>query len=351
MLAYDMNIVERGIRGLFAREFMTRQRRAKYTRFASVIDSDKKAEKFNAISTLPQLQEVKDERVMAGFSEYSYELENKVYMTGIKVPRTLFEFDQTGQLRTLVQSMGARVSNFPDKLSFQVLGANGPCYDGSNFLSTTHNLGNGTSQSNIVTGDLTNALLTGNTAASRDDAIAAFQLDLVQAKARLLEFTDDRGEPWHEDAEPEGLVIICHPGAEFFVRTALEANVINETGNLTLKAVGGVITTNYPDPFEDSTDVVRKGTWYLAKIDTPVQPMLFQRFAPRTTFPDAIPEADQSVLQALSAVEVQVIMRTGQGIDSHTFFDDEFLFGARAIYSAGYGMWQNMIQVRAGDYV
>jgi len=351
MLAYDMNIVERGIRGLFAREFLTRQRKAKYTRFCTVIDSDKKSEKFNAISTLPQLAEVKDERVLAGFSEYSYELENKVYMTGIKVPRTLFEFDQTGQLRTLVQSMGARVANFPDKLSMTALGANGTCYDSSAFFATTHDLGNGTSQSNLLTGNLTNALINGTTKANRDDAIAAFQLDLVKAKAALLGFTDDRGEPWHEDAEPEGLVVVCHPNAEFFVRTALEATIISDTGNLTAKAVSGVITTNYTGPFKDSGDTTRMGTWYLAKTDTPIQPMLFQRFAPKQNFPDSIPEADQSVLQALSAVEVQVVMRTGQGIDSHTFFDDEFLFGARAIYSAGYGMWQNMIKIKANDYV
>jgi len=348
---YDLNIIERGIRGIFAREFLTRQKKVKYTRFTTLVDSDKEEEKYNSISTLPQLQLMTDERVLSGFSEYSYSLKNKVYATGVRIPRTLFEFDQTGQLHTLVQSLGARVANFPDKLSFQVLAANGNGYDGVPFIGATHDLGDGNLQSNTVTGNLTNALINGTTKANRDDAIAAFQLDLVKAKAALLTFVDDRGEPWHDDAEPSSLLVLCHPNAEFFVRTALEATIISDTGNLTLKSVGGVITTNYATPWYDSEDTTRMGTWYLMKVDTAIQPYIFQRFSPRRVFPDTIPEADQSMYKALGAVEIQTIMRSGQNIDSQTFFNDEYLFGARVIYSAGYGMWQNIIRVTANDYV
>lgn len=346
MLGYDMNIIERGIRGLFAREFITRQRKAKYPRYCTVIDSDKQTEKFNTLSTLPQLQEMTDERVLSGFSEYSYEITNKVYATGIKVPRTLFEFDQTGQLRTLVQSLGARVANFPDKLMMSILGTNGTCYDNVAMFASTHDLGNGVSQDNTLTGHLTNTLVASTDKAGRDNAIAAFQMDLVQAKAKLLSFKDDRSEPWHEDAEPEALLILCHPAAEFFVRTAIEAALISDTGNITVRSVGGLITTNYDTPFYDTDgSTVLKGTWYLFKVDTPIQPMIFQRFNPKSTFPDVIPEADQSVMQALNSVEIQSIMRTGANIDAHTFFDDEFLFGARGIYSGGYGIWQNAVKV------
>lgn len=346
MLAYDMNIIERGVRGLFAREFITRQRKAKYPIFCSVVDSDKKIERYNAISTLPQLQEMSDERVLAGFSEYTYDIENKVYATGLKVPRTLFEFDQTGQLRTLIQSLGARVANFPDALVFALLGT---CetslgYDNIAFASASHDMGDGVAQSNLMTGNLTDALIAGHTKANRDDAIAAFQQDLRTAKAMLLELNDDRGEPWHDDAEPEGLVLICHPRAEFFVRTALEASIISDTGNITIKSVGRVLTTNRRAPFQVG-GTMRYGTWYLAKVDTPIKPLIFQRFGPKTDFPDTIPEADQAPLQALNAVEVQTIMRTGRDISEITFFDDDFLFGARTIYSAGLGMWQNIIRV------
>lgn len=346
MLAYDMNVIERGVRGIFAREFMTRQRKAKYPAFCTVVDSDKKIERYNAISTLPQLQEMTDERVMAGFSEYTYDIENKVYATGIKVPRTLFEFDQTGQLRTLVQSLGARVSNFPDVLVFALLGTSETAlgYDATEFVSASHDLGDGVNQSNLMTGRLTNTLLAAATKTDRDNAIAAFQQDLRIAKAMLLELNDDRGEPWHDDADPESLIIICHPRAEFFVRTALEASIISDTGNVTLKTVGRVMTTNRAAPFQVS-GTLRYGTWYLLKVDTPIMPMIFQRFGPKTDFPDTIPEADQAPLQALNTVEVQTIMRTGSDISETTFFDDDFLFGARVLYSAGFGMWQNCIRV------
>ena len=355
MIGYDMNVIDRGIRGIFGREFLTRQRKAKYPLFSTVVDSDKQEEKYNAISTLPTLAEVKDERVLAGLSDYSYTIQNKVYATGIKVPRTLFEFDQTGQLRTLVQSLGARVANFPDQLVYALLalGDTTTTYDSFPFFqdsgdATGHDLGNGTIQNNCFLGHLTDALInsTSATKTDRDNAIAAFQHDLRVAKAMMLELVDDRDEPWHDDADPEGLIILCHPRAEFFIRTALEAAVISDTGNVTAHSVGQVITTPRSAPFFAHDDsAFHYGTWYLLKVDTPIKPMIFQRFGPKKDFPDNIPEADQEMLQALNSVEVQTIMRTGSNISETTFFDDDFLFGARVIYAAGFGMWQNCIKV------
>jgi len=354
MLGYDLNVIERGIRGIFGREFITRQRKAVYTKFSTIIDSDKEEEKYNAISTIPQLAEVNDERVLSGFSDYTYTLKNKVYMNGIKIPRTLFEFDQTGQIRTLVQSCGSRVANFPDKLMADTIrdgGATGGAnesqtgYDGKVFFSTAHDLGDGNTQSNYLVGNTSDDKIQGTTKTDRDDTIAAFQMDLVKAKSKMLELLDDRGEPWHDYAEPEDLIIICHPGFEFFVRTALEANIISDTGNLTVKSVGNIVTINREAPFTTEADAFKYGTWYLAKIDSPLKPFIFQRFGPKSNFPDTIPEADQSVMQALNSVEVQTVMRAGSNVSEHTFFDDEYLLGARVIYSAGYGMWQNIIKI------
>lgn len=344
MLGYDLNVVERGIRGLFAREFMTRQRKVRYPIFCSIIDSDKQTEKYNAISTMPQLAEVKDERVLAGFSEYTYELENKVYATGIKIPRTLFEFDQTGQVRTLVQSMGSRVANFPDKLVFTVIAANGNCYDGGAMFSTTHDMGNEVDQSNLFSGNLTDTLVGAITRTNMESAVAAFAYDLAYAKAAMALFTDDRGEPWFEEMDSEGLIIICHPRAEHIIRTVVESKRLFDVGNVQAGSVSRVITTPYTDIFKVS-GTLYVSTWYLLKVDTPVKPFLFQRFGPKTSFPDVIPESDQAILQALKSVEIQTVMRGGSDIDAHTFFDDEYLVGARVIYSAGYGMWQNAVKV------
>jgi len=345
---YDLNVIERGIRGIFGNEFQTRARKAKYPYFSSVVDSDKQTEKYNAISTLPQMSEMTDERVIAAFSDYSYTLTNKVYATGIRIPRTLFEFDQTGQVRTLVGSLGTRVANFPDKLSYLALQANGIGYDGVAFFSTAHDLGDGTSQGNDIQGTLTNTVIAAIlTKTTRDDAIVKIQLDFINAKNTMLEFTDDRGEPWHEDAEPESLIVLCHPRIEWLLRTALEANIISDTTNVLVKSVGRVVAVNYPQPFTRAS-VLYYGEWFLFEVDTPIKPMIFQRFGPKRDFPDNIPEIDQQVYKQLNSVEVQAVMRVGNNIDTHTFFDDEFLFGARAIYSAGYGMWQNAIRVTGG---
>jgi phage major head subunit gpT-like protein len=344
-----MNVIERGVRGLFAREFLTRQRKVHYPKFSTVVNSDKREEKYNMISTLPQLERLRDERVLAGFSEYSYTLENVPYATGIKIPRTLFEFDQTGQLRTLVGSMGGRVANFPDKLMFALLkngdqaGYTG--YDASVFFTTTHDLGDGTKQLNKITGKVTDALLdaaSGSGAKTdRDNVIAGLQIDLMRAKKALFDLKDDRGEPWHDELAPEGLIAVCSPQLEPFLRIVLEGVIIQETSNPLVKSVGQVICTNYP------LDVgAYDSSWYLLKVDTPIQPFIFQRFGPKTTFQDDIPEADQGTLQALSAVEIQTVLRAGTNIDAWSFFNDEFLIGARVIYSAGFGMWQNAIKIQ-----
>jgi len=351
MLPYDVGILERGIRGIFAREFLTRQKRVKYTRFTSIVNSDKEEEKYAMIGTLPQLAELIDERALAGFSSYDYTLKNKTYVSGVKVPRRVFDFDQTGQLRTLVQSLGARVANFPDKLVAALL-QNGDQstyigYDTAIFFSSSHDLGNGTSQINKVTGNVTDDMLdaivgSSTDKADRDNAIAGFQMDLMKARAQLAGFTDDRGEPWHDSFDAAGLIIVCSPKMEAIARVAIEGTMISDTTNMTLKLAGDIITSQYP---LDATASI-ESSWYLLKVDTPIQPFIFQRFGPKTDFPDVIPEADQEVLKALNAVEIQTVMRGGQNIDAHTFFNDEFLFGARVVYSAGYGMWQNAIKVQ-----
>jgi len=187
-----------------------------------------------------------------------------------------------------------------------------------------------------------NAVTSGSSdKADRDNAIAGFQMDLMAARAAMAGFNDDRGEPWHDNLDAAGLIIVCRPQMEAVARVAIEGTLIGDTTNMTLKLAGDIITSQYAldhDGYESS--------WYLLKVDTPLQPFIFQRFAPKQNFPDVIPESDQEMLKALNAVEIQTVMRSGQNIDTHTFFNDEFLFGARCVYSAGYGMWQNAVKIQ-----
>jgi phage major head subunit gpT-like protein len=379
MLSLNPVILERGIRAIFASEFVTRQRKVRYPNYVAVVDSDKEEEKFNAISTLPQLEKLTDERNLAGFSEYSYTLKNEFYATGIKLPRKVFEFDQTGQVRTLVQSLGARVANFPDYLMDQLLvpvhSATGPywgtCYTGKSFFaanaaaitaagtwanwteafsSVGHDLGNGSGQANVFPGNLDNADVDAVTKDGWLDAVAKFSADLNRAKSYLLEVTDDRGEPWHDDASPESLILICHPRMERLARTALGGTMIAATDNVMAKTVGQVICPVRQDIFKDANGVVRYGLFFLLKIDTAVRPFIFQRFSPPVHLAEGPAEADQQLVQSLQSVEIQSIMRTGSEISEHTFFNDEFLFGARTIYTGGYGMWQNALAILPADY-
>jgi len=347
---FDLNVLERGVRGIFAREFITRQKRAHYTKFCSIVDSDKQEEKYNMISTLPQLEELKDERVLSGFSEYSYTLANKVYANGVRIPRTAIEFDQTGQLRTLIQSLAARVANFPDKLVFDLLknGESGTCYDNTAFFGTSHDLGDGTSQSNLITANATTDLLEASANSSKADwenALAMVMTDLTRARQALLTLKDDRGEPWHDDLDPAGLLVVCGPLLEPFFRHVVEGtSFLGGISNPMVKTIGQLVVTNRD--IDTQGDAGDRGTWYLMKVDTPVQPFIFQRFGPKTQFPDDIPEADMGVIQALNAVEVQTVMGAGDQTSAHTFLNDEYLFGARVIYSAGYGIWQNCVKVK-----
>jgi len=128
---------------------------------------------------------------------------------------------------------------------------------------------------------------------------------------------------------------------EFVVRTALEGTIIGQTSNVMVRAVKSIEVT----PYDIDNDTALKGTWYLFKVDTPVKPLIFQRFRPPTSFQDDIPGMDNDIASSLASVEIQTVFRKGQNISWYTFKTDEYLVGARTKYSAGYGMWQNCIKV------
>jgi len=345
----DLNTKERGVRGLFAKEFLTQRREVLHTKFCQIVDSDKEEEKYNFIGTVPQLQKLTDERVIAGLSEYEYTLKNEIYVSGLSIPRKVIEDDQTGQLRTLVSSLAARVANFPDELVFELI-KNGAtagytAYDGVVYFATTHSLDGGvTAQSNLLTGNLYDDDLPSSGATDSDKFVKAvnyFRMDFARAKSALLALKDDRGKPWHQTARPEALIILCGPDMEYIVRTAMEGVIISQTTNVMVQSVASIEVT----PYDINNSTALKGSWYLMKLDTPVKPFIFQRWHPKMSFQDEIPGIDNDIVNALASVEIQTVFRSGQNISFFTFKTDEYLMGARTRYSAGYGMWQNCLRI------
>jgi phage major head subunit gpT-like protein len=349
-------VTDMGVRGLFARGFITRAKTVWYPKITTVVDSTQEEEKFVATGTVPFPEEVADtEPIFSGMAQYSYTLKQREYRADIQISRRAFEFDQTGDLRTKFQSLAARVASHPQYLiseqlkngtSTTVTTAKGTesnvCFDGSAFFATDHDLGDGTSQSNIVTGALTAAEFE---TADIKEQVEAFVYDLSQALSALEAINDDRGQPWHDEIRPEGLKIVCGMKLWPIVRAVINGSTLPHGGsNPLFGAVGEIIHTPYDIGNKSASNYT---TWYLMKTDDFMQPMLYLRFRPKTAveFTDPIPEIDEDIVRALQAVELMAVNRTGTEIDSHTYKTGNFLYGARMVYRVGYGMWTNAIKV------
>jgi len=250
------------------------------------------------IGTPPQMDytsadgvlDMTDEPPASAFVEFEQEWVNRLYKMKFWISRALLEFDQTGQVWTLLHSAAARMVNFPDALFFHRLrNATGTTYStaytGVALYATNHTIGS--TFSNIVTGTLFNA---GSWSNSNRDALAQRIInDYTTVKARMLGFKDDRGQPFHLNyLDPEKLVIVCGPLLEDVMRYAFEAENIAMTTNVMRGTVKAIITSNYleTDPTDDTAF-----DWWVMYIGERNRPWVYSRFRRRTDkeIQDALP--------------------------------------------------------------
>lgn len=104
--------------------------------------------------SVPAIEEWVGERNLGNIKEYKYILENKLYSSALKIPRTVLEDDEYGFYLKQANGLGQEAKQHPDTLLAQVIMdgfSTGKGYDGVPFFSANH-VGASQEYSNIQKG-------------------------------------------------------------------------------------------------------------------------------------------------------------------------------------------------------
>lgn len=262
-----------------------------YERIATIIPSKSDEESYPWLGAVPTMREFKDERMPLGLLEHKYTIKNKTWESSIAIERAAIEDDKYGAIKLRVQSLAREAKRHIDELVVTLLknGFTTTCYDGQYFFDTDHSEGESGTQSNKGTAALS--------AASLQAAITA-----------MMKFKDDRGRLL--GVSPDLLVV--PPDLQWTAMELLESTYWpgqqsdNKIASNVLKGKLDILVSPY---LTDSND------WFVLSTKGVVKPILLQS---RTPIEFAALEADSE----------------------SGFLRDQFIYGVRARYNAGYGLWQ-----------
>jgi phage major head subunit gpT-like protein len=116
-----------------------------WDQIATRVPSTTSQEDYAWLGDMPAIREWVGDRVVRGLSESGYTIKNKTFELTVGVKRDKIDDDQYGIYTPMMQDMGQRVRQFPDKLVFGLLkdGFAALCYDGQYFFDTDHPVGQG----------------------------------------------------------------------------------------------------------------------------------------------------------------------------------------------------------------
>lgn len=263
-----------------------------YERIATIIPSESDSEDYPWLGAVPSMREFTDERMPLGLLENNYTIRNRTWESSIAVERAAIEDDKYGQIKLRVQSLAREARRHVDELVFGLLagGFTGKCYDGKAFFATNHSSGESGTQSNKVTDPL--------------DAAA-----LQAAITAMMKFKDDRGKLL--GVVPDLLVV--PPDLQWTAMELLESTYWPEEGTTTARAASNVLKGKLDllvSPYLSDTD-----NWFVLSTKGVIKPIILQS---RTPVEFAALEADSE----------------------SGFMRDQYIYGVRARYNAGYGLWQ-----------
>ena len=262
-----------------------------YERVATVVPSESDQENYPWLGAVPSVREFVDERMPLGLLEHNYTIRNKTWESSIAIERAAIEDDKFGQIKLRVQSLAREAKRHVDELVFTLLknGFTGLCSDGQYFFDVDHASGDSGTQSNKGTGAL--------------EAVA-----LQAAITAMMKYKDDRGK--FLGVRPDLLVV--PPDLQWTAMELLESTyrpneqVDNKIASNVLRGKLDLVVSPY---LTDTND------WFLLSTKGVIKPLILQS---RTPVEFAALEADSE----------------------SGFMRDEYIYGVRARYNAGYGRWQ-----------
>ena len=283
-------LLEAGLRAVFFEAYEAAP--GDWERIATVVPSEHDTEKYAWLGSVPKMREFKDERIPAGLLPHDYSIKNRTWEASIAVERAALEDDQYGQIKLRVQELAQEAKRHQDELVFSLLkdGFTSLCYDGQYFFDTDHAEGDSGTQSNR-----------GTSALSASSLQAAF--------TAMMKFKDDKGKPM--GIIPDALVV--PPDLKWTAMELLESVYAPDTATgkteMRKNVLSGALDMIVSPYLSDSND------WLLLCTKRVVKPIIFQSRVP----------VEFAALEANS---------------ENGFMRDEYVYGVRARYNVGYGLWQ-----------
>jgi phage major head subunit gpT-like protein len=290
------NLLEAGLKTVFFEEYD--RAASDWERVVTIVPSTADTEDYAWLGSVPSMREFKDERLPAGLLEHSYSIKNKTWEASIAIDRAALEDERYGQIKIRIQGLGREARRHQDEMVFTLLknGFTGACYDSQYFFDTDHSEGESGAQSNKGTSALS--------ATSLQSAISA-----------MTKFKDDRGKPM--GINPDLLVV--PPDLQWTAMELLNSSYYPDllsqtsgtggTQKVAVNVLKGKLDLIVSPYLTDSND------WFLLCTRGPVKPVVFQSRVP---------------------VEFAALENNSE----NGFMRDQYLYGVRARYNAGYGLWQ-----------
>lgn len=285
-------LLEAGLRAEFQLSYNRALQNTIYQQIASVIQTQLPTQKYAWLGGLPKMREFTDERVLRQMNRYDYAISDKTWEATVAVERRALEDDQLDAIRLRIQDLGAEAARHKDELVIGQLLAGftttGP--DGQYFFDTDHGE-SGSPQSNA-----TNAPLDADSLAS--------------AISEMMLFTDDSGAPL--GVQPDTLVVgpkLRWRAMELLNSTVVVSNQAVPSYQNVLQGALKLVVTPYITGYQ----------WFVLDTSRPIRAI---------------------ILQERADVPVEFAALDNANSSESAFMRDVLLYGVRARYGVGYGLWQ-----------
>lgn len=259
-----------------------------YTRVAMTVPSETRETSYAWMGQIPTMREWIGSREVQSLVAHEYTIKNKTFELTTSVPVNDIADDQYGVYAPLISEMGLSAKKHPDFLAFDLLG-NGfseKCYDGVPFFSNNHPMDR---NGKMVHSNMGNEILDAESYAL--------------ARAQMMTVKGEHDKPLN--IVPDLLVVA--PQNEATAREILFADLIAGSSNVNKNTCDLLVVPELSGFAEQ---------WYLLCTKRYVKPIVFQE-----------------------REKAKLVCKNKEG-DDNVFFDDEIIYGIKARYNVGFGLWQ-----------
>lgn len=259
-----------------------------YPKVAMIVPSSTRETTYAWMGQIPNMREWIGEREVQNLVGYDYTIKNKTFELTTKVPVNDIADDQYGVYAPVFSEMGLSAKKHPDVLTFELMGKGflEKCYDGETFFSTHHPIGRNKKKSQSNMG-------------SKKLSATAY----AEARQAMMVIKGESGRSLN--IVPDLLVVA--PQNEAVARELLFADLIAGSTNINKNTCDLLVVPELTDYAEQ---------WYLLCTKRYIKPFVYQER------------------------ESAKLVCKNKETDDNVFYDDEVVYGVKARYNVGFGLWQ-----------